>query len=90
MLLAQRQQSLSAGNYEGLEIIGVGIVLFFMSGGMVISLITYGVVIVISDWRAPGPRPKGLCKNCEYDLRGNASGICPECGTRIEIEAANH
>ncbi|HEY8749850.1 MAG TPA: hypothetical protein VIM11_17840 [Tepidisphaeraceae bacterium] len=23
----------------------------------------------------------GLCLHCGYDLTGNASGICPECGT---------
>ena len=26
-------------------------------------------------------REAGLCANCEYDLRGNTSGVCPECGT---------
>ena len=25
----------------------------------------------------------GLCINCGYDLRGNTSGVCPECGTRF-------
>jgi hypothetical protein len=24
-----------------------------------------------------------LCRLCEYDLTGNVSGICPECGTRV-------
>jgi hypothetical protein len=23
----------------------------------------------------------GACRKCGYDLRGNASGVCPECGT---------
>ena len=23
------------------------------------------------------------CPNCDYDLTGNVSGICPECGTKI-------
>ena len=23
------------------------------------------------------------CRNCSYNLTGNISGICPECGTRI-------
>lgn len=27
----------------------------------------------------------GLCENCFYDLRGNQSGVCPECGMRIEM-----
>ena len=26
---------------------------------------------------------EGRCRNCGYDLRGNASGCCPECGTAI-------
>jgi hypothetical protein len=26
----------------------------------------------------------GLCEACSYDLTGNTSGICPECGTALE------
>lgn len=26
---------------------------------------------------------RGLCVRCGYDLTGNISGVCPECGTRI-------
>lgn len=29
-------------------------------------------------WRR---RRKGLCINCGYDLTGNVSGVCPECGS---------
>lgn len=25
----------------------------------------------------------GICPICAYDLTGNASGVCPECGTSI-------
>ena len=25
----------------------------------------------------------GLCRVCHYDLTGNASGVCPECGTAV-------
>ena len=25
-------------------------------------------------------RAKGLCTRCGYDLTGNLSGVCPECG----------
>ncbi len=31
-------------------------------------------------WRR---RRKGLCAKCGYDLTGNVSGACPECGTAI-------
>lgn len=28
-------------------------------------------------------KKEGLCFNCTYNLTGNVSGICPECGTAI-------
>ena len=28
-------------------------------------------------------RRSGFCPRCPYDLTGNASGTCPECGTPI-------
>ena len=34
--------------------------------------------------RDPSARP---CSICKYDLRGNMSGRCPECGTRIAWSA---
>lgn len=27
-------------------------------------------------------RRKGLCLKCAYDLKGNVSGVCPECGKK--------
>lgn len=26
----------------------------------------------------------GLCQQCDYDLTGNVSSVCPECGTKIQ------
>ncbi|MCL2330418.1 MAG: hypothetical protein FWC56_03850 [Phycisphaerae bacterium] len=31
----------------------------------------------------------GLCSHCDYDLTGNVSGICPECGNPCEKVAEN-
>jgi len=31
-------------------------------------------------WRR---RRKGLCLRCGYDLTGNVSGVCPECGVEV-------
>jgi len=31
-------------------------------------------------WRSDRRRPLGQCAKCGYDLTGNASGVCPECG----------
>jgi len=29
-------------------------------------------------------RRKGLCLKCAYNLTGNTTGICPECGTPMK------
>lgn len=28
-------------------------------------------------------RSCGFCPKCAYDLTGNCSGVCPECGTQV-------
>lgn len=30
-------------------------------------------------------RRRGLCRRCGYDLTGNRSGVCPECGTAVRV-----
>jgi len=52
------------------------------------NTLAYGVFgVVLERWvrarwaRLPMP---GCCHNCSYDLTGNISGVCPECGTVIE------
>ena len=32
----------------------------------------------------PKRRSSHGCRSCDYDLTGNVSGVCPECGTLIE------
>jgi hypothetical protein len=39
-------------------------------------------------WRR-GHRPTTKCPHCEYDLRGNESGICSECGKKIDESTVN-
>jgi len=29
--------------------------------------------------------PPGHCQKCGYNLTGNESGVCPECGTKPEV-----
>ena len=33
-------------------------------------------------------RDRGLCDRCGYDLTGNVSGVCPECGMKIALADA--
>ncbi len=46
-----------------------------MSGPMV------ALLLLVSEY--PSRYPPGHCQTCGYNLTGNVSGICPECGTRI-------
>lgn len=35
-------------------------------------------------WRRDRRYPEGHCQGCGYDLTGNESGVCSECGTKVE------
>jgi len=49
-----------------------------------IPLSLAGVPTLLLFWRdRHGRIPPGYCQRCGYDLTGNLSGICPECGTAI-------
>lgn len=37
-------------------------------------------------WRRDRRFPAGHCQSCGYDLTGNKSGVCPECGCNIGQE----
>ena len=41
------------------------------------------VALIYGPYRRHRRRKKHLCIKCGYNLRGNVSGICPECGERI-------
>lgn len=45
------------------------------------SMFTPFLLDVVVVERAPG-----YCLECGYNLRGNVSGVCSECGTQIPIE----
>jgi hypothetical protein len=38
-------------------------------------------------WRRKSRTRSGECQQCNYNLTGNTSGICPECGTAISTGA---
>ncbi len=47
-----------------------------------IPLLIIGVPMFLA-WRRDCPYPPGHCAECGYDLTGNVSGTCSECGTEI-------
>ena len=53
---------------------------------LAVSALTWGyiggrVVGARAAWRAK--LMEGLCSACGYNLTGNTSGVCPECGTKV-------
>lgn len=49
-----------------------------------IALVLFGAIrLCVSRWLSARRRMDGLCLTCGYDLMGNVSGVCPECGARI-------
>ncbi|MHC4092819.1 MAG: hypothetical protein ACYSVY_21515, partial [Planctomycetota bacterium] len=44
-----------------------------------VLLATVALATAILWYRDRRP-PKGHCRGCGYNLRGNVSGVCPECG----------
>jgi hypothetical protein len=49
-----------------------------------VLLTAYPILAAIrGPYRRHRRRKKGLCLKCGYDLTGNVSGVCPECGDQI-------
>lgn len=42
------------------------------------------IALVCGPLRRFRRRRRGLCMKCGYDLTGNVTGVCPECGTKVE------
>ena len=45
------------------------------------------VPVTVIMYRRDRPAPPGLCQNCGYNLTGNVSRRCPECGKAVSSES---
>lgn len=70
--------------------------LFFQPGGRWVtnSILTLAVglgiaCLVIIALPAPKSYPIGFCSHCGYDLTGNQSGRCSECGSAFPDASSN-
>ena len=55
---------------------------FLPSAGLIVFGVLHGILRVI-DYRRARRAETGFCVECGYNLTGNVSGGCPECGTEI-------
>ncbi|MFQ5805659.1 MAG: hypothetical protein ACE5I3_04330 [Phycisphaerae bacterium] len=57
-------------------------VLMYLGIGIVAAAVAHFVTARVTSRRFP----LGYCQNCGYDLTGNVSGRCPECGREINAK----
>lgn len=63
---------------------GVGVTIFHLFGYAYCAVVTLVGLMIACTRRTPVPV---RCHRCRYDLTGNESGLCPECGFLIEPPA---
>jgi hypothetical protein len=56
-----------------------------MTGGSISAIL---LAAKIAEWRARPREPR--CRGCGYNLTGNLSGVCPECGKPVEMLVPAH
>lgn len=55
--------------------------LYFLALPGYVALVVFALMLVVLPRRRI--RVPGRCSRCGYDLTGNVSGVCPECGARV-------
>jgi len=55
----------------------------FVAWNMAFVVCWIGLMMINKQRTRSGRISEGLCVECGYNLTGNVSGICPECGERI-------
>jgi len=79
-----------------IPMVDLGVPFDFLPEAVVLGILTSAAVVLAylpSRWIYTSLRWKEAdetgkyCITCGYDLRGNESGVCSECGTKIEPDA---
>lgn len=70
-------------HFPGIPVLAANVVMYSFS-----ALVVAGVVEVVrrlvATARSRNKPGAAYCPACQYNLTGNVSGVCPECGTKIE------
>lgn len=62
---------------------------FSKKAGLIGSFAAFAAALVFCQWYFRPCQPPGCCEHCGYDLTGNISGKCPECGRPPRIDSRN-
>jgi|GEM_PF-4820997 len=60
----------------------------FMPIAAVIAYGAFSIGSLVHHLRQPADENLKPCRRCEYDLTGNTTGVCPECGWRWDKTAS--
>lgn len=75
-LLGHRIGADLADSLKGFELVGM-----FLCGPILAAV---GIAVLAVRWADKRPSAKpGRCRSCGYNLTGNTSGVCPECGAAV-------
>ena len=75
--------------FQSVAAIAIGTLMFYLQrpGGLLFASAGVGALQVLTWWafsrREFDVNQTRFCTRCSYDLTGNISGVCPECGTAV-------
>jgi hypothetical protein len=78
--------------YEALRTWHRGLLAFVLPDVVRAGFCAVVAIAMIPLWRRANRnlrRARGRCELCDYNLTGNVSGVCPECGTPCEQQTAS-
>lgn len=73
------------GHYHSLSQYAYQLRLFFPIWWLVAAFAGLSLGIFGWTWRKRLRHPAHACSKCGYDLTGNVSGVCPECGLKLPL-----
>jgi hypothetical protein len=77
------------GGWCAYEVLGIPVVLHVVGNVLIWSLVFALPLSLLFGFFRPRRQPTGKCRNCGYDLTGNLSGRCPECGLEVPATEQN-
>ncbi|MCA9292679.1 MAG: hypothetical protein KDA20_02565 [Phycisphaerales bacterium] len=80
---ARQGNALPSHNFFVNNLAGMGMIFHIFTGSYAAVLFSVGLVIAV---QKPVDRSSLQCLSCGYDLAGNETGECPECGVMLTYE----